>query len=67
MKIPARFKNVGLWLSLVSGAVLVLEAYGVHINPEKYNATMKFVEMVLMAFGLYNNPTTDNKFYGDDK
>jgi uncharacterized membrane protein len=67
MKIPARFKNVGLWVSVASSLLIIAQAFGVDISPDKYNDVVNSVLSLLVVLGLLNNPTTDNKFYGDDK
>ncbi|MGG2024203.1 phage holin [Gottfriedia sp. S16(2024)] len=67
MKIPARFKNVGLWVSAASSVLIIAQAFGLHVSPDKYNEVLNAVLSLLVVLGILNNPTTDNKFYGDDK
>ena len=67
MKIPSRFKNVGLWVSAASSILIIAQTFGVDISPDKYNDIVNSVLSLLVVLGILNNPTTDNKFYGDDK
>jgi uncharacterized membrane protein len=67
MKISPRFKNVGLWVSVASSVLIILQTFGIHVSPDKYNAVTNSVLSILVVLGILSNPTTTNKFYGDDK
>lgn len=65
-----RWKNAGMWVSLVALVPLVLEFFGVKVLPEQLAAgeeAVKAVIALLVAMGILNNPTTDSKGFMDDK
>lgn len=63
----SRFKNYGLWVSLLALVPMILQAFGVKVVPEEYQAIVNTVLGVLVALGVLNNPTTESKGYLDDK
>ncbi|WP_195987258.1 phage holin [Clostridium sp. D53t1_180928_C8] len=68
MKIDwARFKNYGLWVSIFALIPLILNAFGVKIVPEEYTEITNAILAVLVAAGIISNPTTEAKWYLDDK
>lgn len=68
MKIDlSRFKNYGLWVSLFALVPMILSAFGVKIVPDEYQIAVNSVLAVMVALGVINNPTTDTKWYSDDK
>jgi phi LC3 family holin len=65
-----RFKNAGLWLSLVGLVFLFLQTIGVDVSLSQQEAINRFVDAivgVLVVAGILNNPTTDNMGFFDDK
>lgn len=62
----SRFKNYGLWLSLISLIPLVLSAFGVNVATDKIQPIINTILTILVALGILNNPTTDTKGYLDD-
>jgi uncharacterized membrane protein len=60
-------KNYGLWVSLASTILLVLQALEVGVDVGKYNELVNILLAVLVALGVVSNPKTENKWYGDDK
>lgn len=52
-----KWKNYGLWLSLASTILMLLQAAGVHIVPETYNTIVNGVLGVLVALGVVSNPS----------
>lgn len=62
-----RFKNYGLWLSIFSFIPLLLNGFGVNILPEDYGQIVTALLGILVMAGIINNPTTDSKWYADDK
>ncbi|ONI47843.1 hypothetical protein AN644_03690 [Candidatus Epulonipiscium fishelsonii] len=62
----SRFKNYGLWVSIFAFIPLFLQAIGIEVIPEYPKLVDAFLA-ILVAMGLINNPTTSNKWYGDDK
>lgn len=62
-----RFKSYGLWISIASLVLIVLQQFYPLIDAGKYNHIVDAVLYVLVGLGVIDNPTTDNKFYGDDK
>lgn len=63
----SRFKNYGLWVSVAALIPMVLQGFGVEILPDNYNQIITAILGILVAAGILNNPTTDNKGYLDDK
>ena len=65
-----RFKNKGLWLSFASLLFLILQDCGIFIDQERYSMYTSLLTSIgycLLGFGVYSNPETDNKWYGNDK
>jgi len=63
----ARLKNYGLWVSVAAFIPMLLEAMGVNILPQNYEEIVKAFLGVLVLLGLINNPTTEQKWFKDDK
>lgn len=57
----ARWKSYPLWVSIASLVLLVLQVTGVHVVPESYNLIANSVLVILVGFGVINNPTDPNK------
>jgi len=51
-----RFKNYGLWLSVASLLLMVLQDAGVNITPEKFNAYVQAILGILVLLGIVSNP-----------
>ena len=63
----SRFKNYGLWVSILALIPMILSAFGVKIVPEEYQAITNTILSILVALGIISNPTTEAKWYIDDK
>lgn len=63
----SRFKNYGLWVSILALVPMVLSAFGIDVVPEEYQAMANTVLSILVALGIISNPTTECKWYVDDK
>lgn len=63
----SRFKNYGLWVSILSLIPMILSAFGVKIVSDEYQPIMNTVLGILVALGILNNPTTSAKWFLDDK
>lgn len=63
----SRFKNYGLWVSILSLIPMILSAFGVKVVAEEYQPIVNTVLGVLVALGILNNPTTSSKWFLDDK
>lgn len=61
-----RIHNYGFWISLFSLIGLVLQAYGVTFIAD-YDFIVNLILMALVVLGITNNPTTTNKWFGDDE
>lgn len=61
-KIPARFKNYGLWLAVAALVGMVLQDAGVNIAPERYQAYVDAVLSILVLAGIVNNPSNGRGF-----
>ena len=62
-----RFKNYGLWMSILALIPMLINAFGVKVVPEEYEAISGVILSILVALGIVNNPTTECKWYKDDK
>ena len=63
----SRFKNYGLWVSIFALIPIILSAFGVKIVPDEYQAAVNAILGILVALGIISNPTTESKWYIDDK
>lgn len=61
-----RFKNYGLWVSIAALIPLILQAFGISIIPD-YQQIVNAILGILVTAGILSNPTTTNRWYGDDK
>ena len=61
-----RIHNYGFWISIFSLVVLVLQTFEIPIFPH-YDLIVNIILLLLLVFGIINNPTTTNKWFGDDK
>lgn len=66
-----RYKNYGFWIALTSVTLLfaneIFKYFGVVIDN---NGAMEIVKAglgIAVILGVVNDPTTDNKGFGDDK
>lgn len=59
-----RFKNYGLWLSVASLLLMVLQDTGVNITTEKFNAYVQAILGILVLLGIVSNPK-EGKWYQD--
>lgn len=63
-----RIKNYGFWTAIAALIPMALYAFGdVNVIPENYKEIVGLVLSLLVALGITNNPTTENRGYGDDK
>lgn len=62
----SRFKNYGLWVSVMALIPMILSAFGVALVPEEYQSIVNTVLSILVALGIISNPTTNCKWYVDD-
>lgn len=63
----SRFKNYGLWVSVIALIPLVLHGFGVEVVPEQYQAITNTLLTILVSLGIISNPTTVTKGFSDDK
>lgn len=62
-----RLRNYGLWISLGSLIFMIIQEFGVQITPEKWELYVNSILSILILLGIVNNPTTQNKGFGDDE
>lgn len=62
-----RFNNYGLWVALLSLIPIVLNMYGINVVPEVYQPIINAILSVFVTLGILNNPTTQSKWFLDDK
>lgn len=63
----SRFENYGLWVSVLALIPMILSAFGVKVVADEYQAITNVVLSILVALGIGSNPTTNCKWYVDDK
>lgn len=63
----SRFKNYGLWVSILALVPIILSSFGVKLVPGEYQAISNTILSILVALGIISNPTTNCKWYIDDK
>jgi uncharacterized membrane protein len=52
-----RWKNYGLWASIVAFVPLLLEGFGVDVLPKNYTEITKALLGILVLAGIINNPS----------
>ncbi|QSQ09787.1 hypothetical protein H0A61_02168 [Koleobacter methoxysyntrophicus] len=62
-----RWRNYGLWMSIASLVLVILQELGIDFSPEQYNEITKTVLYLLVLLGILNNPNTQNRGFLDDK
>ena len=63
----SRFKNYGLWVAIFAAIPLILKALGLNILPADYDQIVTAILSILVMAGIINNPTTESKWFSDDK
>lgn len=58
----SKYKNYGLWVSLASGALLVLQALEIGVDVGKYNLVVNSVLGLLTTAGIISNPSQGKGF-----
>lgn len=68
MKVESnRFRNYGLWVSILALAPMLLRIFGISVIPAEYKEVTSVILLVLVGLGIINDPTTQYKGYRDDK
>lgn len=63
-----RLRNYGLWVSIAALIPLTLSAFGINFtNQDKYMELINAILTVLVGLGLVNNPSTENRWFKDDR
>lgn len=65
-RITRRLSNYGLWISVASLLLIVMQDFGVHIVESNYRELVNALLSVFVGLGIINNPTTNNPWFGDD-
>ncbi|NFI03352.1 holin [Clostridium botulinum] len=63
----SRFKNYGLWVSIAALIPLILKCFGIEIIQGEYQQVVQAILSILIMLGIVSNPTTDTKWFNDDK
>lgn len=63
----SRFKNYGLWVSILAFIPMLCDAFGLKILPANYEQLCKALLSILVVAGILNNPSTENAGFLDDK
>lgn len=58
----SRFKNYGLWLSILSLVPLILKSFGIDVLPENYNEICSSILGILVLAGILSSPTQGNGY-----
>lgn len=62
-----RFKNYGLCASFFALIPIACQAMGVNLPFEEYDTLINAILTFLVAAGILSNPTTDSRWYRDDR
>lgn len=62
-----RFKNYAFWTSLLALIPLIGQMFDLFVLPAEYANLCNSLLAFLVAAGIVNNPTTDSKWFLDDK
>lgn len=57
-----RFKNYGFWLSLASGIIILMQAFGLKVDVPYVNEIITGILGVLVILGIVNNPKDGSGF-----
>ncbi|MBY9013593.1 MAG: holin [Candidatus Lokiarchaeota archaeon] len=52
-----KFKNKGLWVSMLALIPMILQGFGVDVLPENYNEICSALLGVLVLAGILSNPS----------
>ncbi|MBN1042967.1 holin [Clostridium botulinum] len=63
----SRFKNYGLWVSIAALIPLILKSFGIEVIQGDYEQIVQAILSILVMLGIVSNPTTDAKWFSDDK
>ncbi|NPV93046.1 MAG: holin [Firmicutes bacterium] len=61
-----RLANYGLWVSMASLLLIVLQDFGLNINTSSYRELINAMLAVMVGLGLVNDPTTSSQWFSDD-
>ncbi|WP_055665718.1 holin [Desnuesiella massiliensis] len=61
-----RFRNYGLWLSILAFIPMLLEGFGLKVLPGNYDEIIKALLSILVLAGIISNPATESRWYLDD-
>lgn len=61
-----RFRNYGLWLSILAFIPMLLEGFGLKVLPGNYDGIIKALLSILVLAGIISNPATESRWYLDD-
>lgn len=62
-----RLKNYGLWLAIIAFIPMLCEGFGISVLPPNYQELSSALLGIFVLLGIVNNPTTENKWYLDDR
>lgn len=58
MRIKEKIRNKGFWISLVSAAVMILQAFGLKIDAPVVNEILTGVLGILVILGIVSDPSS---------
>lgn len=71
MKLQSRLKNYGFWVAFFAFLPILADALKIYdinlILPDNYETLINAFLGILVVLGLVNDPTTQNRGFGDDK
>lgn len=57
-----KFKNYGLWISLISAVLMILQSLGLKFDMPYINEVITSILGVLVALGIISNPSDGNGY-----
>lgn len=58
-----KFKNYGLWVSLISSVLMILQALGLKFDVPYVNEIITSILAVLVALGIISNPSDGTGYF----
>ena len=62
-----KFRNYGLWISIISAVLMLLQAMGLKFDLPYVNEIITSILGVLVTLGIISNPSDGNGYTEDNK
>lgn len=66
IEIFKRVNNYGLWVSFAALSYAMLQLFGIGLPPDQWEMIVNGLLGILLALGILNDPTTQNRGFRDD-